>query len=109
MDTLYANAGLTPGSGERAEMIATLDGGADTRASVVRRVAENRQLYRRDYNTALVLVHYFGYLRRGPGDPPDKNLDGFNFWLEDLNRTGDYRSLSRVFIESGEYKDQIKR
>jgi hypothetical protein len=63
-------------------------------------------LYARDYNTAYVLLHYFGYLRRDPDRPPDHDLAGYNFWLRDLNRTGDYRSLTRVFIESGEYKDR---
>lgn len=60
-------------------------------------------------NAAYVLIHYFGYLHRNPDDAPDNNLAGYNFWLNELNHTGDYRSLSRVFIESGEYKDQVKR
>ncbi|MGB8508909.1 MAG: hypothetical protein WCD76_10910 [Pyrinomonadaceae bacterium] len=108
VDALYANANVTPDGKERAGLVALLDRSTDTRASIVRRVAENREMYRRDYDAAFVLVHYFAYLRRGPGDPPDKNLDGFNFWLEDLKQTGDRRSLSRVFMASGEYIDQTK-
>ena len=106
VDALYANAGVSPAASERSALIAALNGGTETRARVLRRVAENPELYKNDYNRAFVLVHYFGYLRRNPDDPPDNNLTGFNFWLNELNQTGDYRSFSRVFIESGEYKDR---
>jgi hypothetical protein len=109
VDALYANAAVTPAASERDAMVAALDKGTDSRASVLRRIVENRQLYRQEYNAAYVLMHYFGYLRRNPDDPPDNNLSGYNFWLQDLNRTSDHRSVSRVFIEAGEYKDQIKR
>lgn len=60
-----------------------------------------RQL-RNDYNAAYVRLHYFGYLRRDV-EPDDA---GYQFWLKDLNRTGDYRSLTRAFIESEKYKAQ---
>ncbi|MBC8029290.1 MAG: hypothetical protein H7Z16_04190 [Pyrinomonadaceae bacterium] len=106
VDALYTNAGLTPGASERAAHVRALDGGVETRASILRRVAEDPRLRRREHSSAFVLIHYFGYLRRNPDDPPDNDLTGFNFWLNELNSTGDYRSLSRVFIESGEYKDQ---
>ncbi|HVF49919.1 MAG TPA: hypothetical protein VNA19_07525 [Pyrinomonadaceae bacterium] len=105
---LYANAGVQPAATERDALVAALDARKETRASVLRRVAENRTLLRREYNAAYVLMHYFGYLRRNPDDPPDSNLEGYNFWLRDLDRTGDYRSVSRVFIESGEYKDKTE-
>ena len=105
VDALYANAGVELSRDERARLASALEAGAETRASVLRHVAEERELFAREYDTAYVLVHYFGYLRRGPADPPDKDLDGFNFWLRILRRTHDYRSMTRVFIESGEYKD----
>jgi hypothetical protein len=56
----------------------------------------------RDYNAAYVLLHYFGYLKRDI----ESDAEGYNFWLRDLNRTSDYRGLTRAFIESQEYKDQ---
>lgn len=56
----------------------------------------------RDYNAAYVLLHYFGYLKRDV----DADDAGYQFWLRDLNRTGDYRGLTRAFIESEEYKAQ---
>ena len=31
---------------------------------------------------------------------------GFYFWRDILNRSGDYRSLSRAFLESDEYKNR---
>jgi hypothetical protein len=47
-------------------------------------------------------MHYFGYLKRDI----ETDLEGYNFWLRELNRTGDYRGLTRAFIESQEYKEQ---
>ncbi len=108
VSALYANAGVRPREAERVLHVRLLTSGAETRSSVFRRVAENRELYRREYNAAYMLSHFFAYLRRNPDDPPDRDLKGFRFWLDDLDRTGDYRSVGRVFIESGEYKDQIK-
>jgi hypothetical protein len=108
VDALYANSGVVPSSRERADMIAALQARAVTRPGVLRRVAENRELYGKQYNTAYVLMHYFGYLRRDPDATPDSTLEGFNFWLDNLNRTGDYRSLSRAFLEAGEYKAQTR-
>ncbi|HEX7176610.1 MAG TPA: hypothetical protein VF240_15200, partial [Pyrinomonadaceae bacterium] len=108
IDALYKNAGVELSRTEHNRLAAALEAGAETRASLLRHVAEERELFSRDYDTAYVLTHYFGYLRRGPADPPDKDLDGFNFWLRILQRTRDYRSVTRVFIESGEYKDQGK-
>lgn len=108
VDALYANAGLEPPLRERAEIITALNTHALTRAAALRRIADDQKLYRREYNTAYVLTHYFGYLRRNPDDPPESSWAGFNFWLDILNQTGDYRGLSRAFVESGEYQDQIK-
>ena len=107
VEALASNANLDAETG--AELISTLDSNTSSRAAVLLRIAENGRFNKLDYNTAFVLVHYFGYLRRNPDDPPDSNLVGFNFWLNDLNKTGDYRSLSRVFIESGEYKDRGRK
>ena len=61
-----------------------------------------------EYNAAYVLCHYFGYLRRDPDDPPDHDLTGYNFWLRQLDRTNDYRGVTRAFIEADEYKQQIR-
>ena len=92
---LYSNAGVEPSAGERAELVAALGHGTHSRASVLRHVANNPQLLARDHNAAFVTLHYFGYLRRDPED---------DYWLRNLDRTGDYRSLTRAFLESDEYK-----
>jgi len=109
VDALLLNTGADQNRGSRQEFVNVLNNKTETRASVLRRVAEGTGSNKREYNTAYVLAHYFAYLRRNPEDAPDYNLTGFNFWLDDLNRTGDYRSLTRVFIESGEYKDRSSR
>lgn len=95
--TLYLNAGVEPSKRERAELSTTLESGKETRASVLRRVSANPQFFARDYNEAYVRLHYFGYLRRDPQD---------DFWLRHLNRTRDYRGLTRAFLESDEYKER---
>src|SRR4029453_12411629 len=83
-----------------------LDSETETRLSVLRQLIDNEQLYKREYNSAFILVHYFGYFRRNPDDPPDSDMEGFNYWLGILNRSGDYRSLSRAFLESEEYQNR---
>lgn len=106
VDALFRNLARKPESAERAALISALDKGTRSRAFVLKQIAENETSNKTDYNTAYVLVHYFGYLHRSPDDLPDHDLAGFKYWLTDLNDTGDYRSLTRVFIESDEYKNR---
>ena len=105
VDTLLNNAGLALNSSERASLISNLDPSLQTRAGVLRQIADKTGS-RASYNEAYVLINYFAYLGRDPDDPPDNNLSGFNFWLNDLNHTDEYRTLSRVFLESDEYKNR---
>src|SRR6266446_7908048 len=58
------------------------------RAHVLRTIAENQAFYDAEYNAAFVEMQYFGYLRCNPQDPPDNNLNGYNFWLNKLNEFG---------------------
>jgi hypothetical protein len=102
----YANAGLQPSNGQMGSLLQELIAGRETRATILRRIADDRRLFSRDYNTAYVLCHYFGYLKRDPDNPPDHDLTGFNFWRQQLDRTHDYRGLTRAFMESDEYKRQ---
>lgn len=77
------------------------------RARVLRRVAESQALTQRELNPAFVMMQYFGYLQRNPSDPPNTNLDGFNFWLHKLEEFGgDFRRAEMVksFLVSGEYR-----
>jgi hypothetical protein len=41
------------------------------RSRALRDVAENSTLAQQEFNRALVLMQYFGYLRRNPIDPPE--------------------------------------
>src|SRR5207249_4027453 len=96
VDTLFANAGVTPTSIDRAAAItefgsASTTSDAGARARALRRVAENSALIQKESNRAFVLTEYFGYLRRNPNDAPDTNFDGYSFWLNKLNQfNGDY-------------------
>ncbi|HJQ32337.1 MAG TPA: hypothetical protein VJ866_09165 [Pyrinomonadaceae bacterium] len=105
---LYVGAaGWETQLGERRRALAVqfADGDA-ARADELLRAAEDAALYKADYDTSYVLVHFFGYLGRDPGTPPDRDLTGFDFWRDVLRRNGDYRSLSRAFLESEEYKNR---
>jgi hypothetical protein len=110
VDALFANAGVTPGAQERTELINGLDSGTETRTTVLRKVADNQTLIQQEFNRAFVLEQYFGYLRRNPDDPPDNNLDGFNFWLSKLNQfNGNFvqAEMVRAFISSIEYRQRF--
>jgi hypothetical protein len=101
VDRLYANAGVAPSASERAELVAALDEGRETRAGAVRRVAENAEFTKREINPAFVLMQYFGYLRRDPDD------SGFNFWLSKLEQfKGNFvqAEMVKAFLASDEYK-----
>ena len=104
VERLYQNAGLEPAEGERASLAAAVSSGAETRAGALLRVAAEPGLAARERHRALLLIHYFSYLRRSPDDPPDGNLEGFNFWLAQLERTDDPDTIALAFRESFEYK-----
>ncbi|HEX7316213.1 MAG TPA: Calx-beta domain-containing protein [Pyrinomonadaceae bacterium] len=103
---LDANAGGVLTAAERAELSAALAAGTKTRAEVLRAVAENPELSRREFNRAFVLMQYFGYLRRNPDEFPDSTFVGYNFWLDKLEDfNGNYvdAEMVKAFISSDEY------
>ncbi|HYY98125.1 MAG TPA: hypothetical protein VE642_06015, partial [Pyrinomonadaceae bacterium] len=85
----------------RAALAEELAGGDESRRGGLLRVADEPGRYAREYDAAYVLAHFFAYLGRDPDPPPDA---GFDFWLHVLRRTHDYRSISRAFLESDEYR-----
>jgi mono/diheme cytochrome c family protein len=104
IDRLYSNAGVAPSSSERDELVRGLDGGSLTRAAALRRVAENGELSKKEFNAAFVLMQYFGYLRRDPDEP------GFNFWLSKLEQfRGDFQKAEMVkaFLSADEYRNRF--
>jgi len=117
VDKLFANAGVTPSDDDRLAAINEFASGgtsADTaaRSRVLRRVAENAKLAQQEFNSAFVLMQYFGYLRRDPNTGPDTNFDGYNFWLTKLNKfNGNFREAEMVkaFLVAGEYRQRFPR
>src|SRR5438309_2650589 len=112
VDALFANAGVTPTSNDRAAALSEFGSASTTsdlsaRARALRRVAENSSLIQTEFNRAFVLTEYFGYLRRNPNDAPDTNFDGYNFWLNKLNQfNGNFvgAEMVKAFIDSSEYR-----
>ena len=110
VDALYQHAGITPTAAERQAALDEFNTPAGARGRVMRRVAENQTLFTREFNRAFVLMQYFGYLRRNPDDPPDNNVNGYNFWLGKLNQFGgNYQAAEMVkaFIVSSEYRQRF--
>lgn len=88
----------------RDALIAGLNASTETRATVLRKVAEAEELGIREFTSAFVQMEYFGYLRR------QEDTAGFNFWLNKLNAfNGDFRAADMVkaFIESSEYRQKF--
>jgi len=54
-------------------------------------------------------MEYFGYLRPDPNSAPDSDMSGYNFWLDKLNKFGDYMSseMVRSFVISNEYRQRF--
>jgi hypothetical protein len=108
VDELTANARLTLGPAERAAFTAKLNDGTLTRAQFLLAIVTHADFAERESKRSLVLLHYFGYLRRDPDAAPDGNLNGFNFWLREVEGSGDVGRLPRGFMASGEYQDRKK-
>ena len=124
VDTLFQNVGAHPLSTERDVAILAYAGG-DTagRAAALRSVIESGSVFNAEYNSAFVLMQYYGYLRRNPDDAPDNNFAGYDFWLRKINSFSladedmrdDAQALARVqraemvraFIESDEYRQRF--
>ncbi|MFN2623463.1 MAG: hypothetical protein ABR611_11515 [Chthoniobacterales bacterium] len=106
---LATNGGFAMSEQEQAKLSEELAAGRETRVSILRRISADPRLAAREYNFAYVLCHYFSYLKRNPDTSPDYDLTGFNFWREQLDRTRDYRGVTRAFLESDEYKRQDSR
>jgi hypothetical protein len=104
VERLYENAGVEADPSERAALANALASRTETRAGALLKVAADPRLAERGRQRALLLLHYFAFLRRNPDDPPDHNLEGFNFWLSNLERTGDPDKIALAFRDSIEYK-----
>jgi uncharacterized repeat protein (TIGR01451 family) len=74
-----------------------------SRARIVRMVADDPLFINAEYNRAFVLMQYFGYLQRNPDE------GGYQFWLDVLNNRvpGNYRAMVCAFITSAEYQQRF--
>ena len=107
VNAVFARAGIELSEAERRLIVENLERGTERRADVLLRVVNDDGFYLREYNAAYVLFMYFIYLERNPDDPPDGNMNGLNFWVDYLNRNGDHRELSRIFLTSSERKERF--
>jgi len=99
VNLLFDTAALVPFTAERQQLADDMRNGK-TRAQVLREVIEIAEFRAREYNTAFVLMQYFGYLGRDP-EP-----EGFAFWLDVVNNRepNNYRGMVCAFITSAEYQ-----
>jgi len=110
VDALITNTSIPFTSAQRNDLVNGLTLLKETRATVLRKIAEDGAFTGAEFNKAFVLMQYFGYLRRNVDDLPDKDFSGFDFWLGKLNQfNGDYRAAEMVkaFISSDEYRKRF--
>jgi hypothetical protein len=103
----------------RSTLIANLNNASQTRAQVLRAVAESSEVNAKFYKQAFVTMQYFGYLRRDPEDcrnqqnwsGSDPNQCGYIFHNNRFNLSADQALLEntmvRGFIESPEYRQRF--
>ncbi|HSS22809.1 MAG TPA: hypothetical protein VLL54_22235 [Pyrinomonadaceae bacterium] len=106
VDTLLGHTGVSFTSDERLALLTGLTNGSQTRADVLRAIAENPRYVQAKFNETFVMMEYYGYLRR------DYDSSGFMFWLTKLNEhNGNFEQADMVkaFIISGEYRDRFPR
>jgi hypothetical protein len=104
VDALIANTGVAFTQAERDALVNGLNGGTETRATVLRKITEKPSFGQAEFTRSFVLMEYFGYLRRNP------DTAGFNFWLNKLNQfNGNYiaAEMVKAFILSGEYRQRF--
>lgn len=104
VDALFWRIQITPAANERRALVDGLMTGSETRASVLRKVAENSEFVNREFRRAFVMMQYFGYLRREPDGA------GFQFWLNKLDQfNGNFvhAEMVKAFITSNEYRQRF--
>jgi hypothetical protein len=104
VDALLTTAGLPITGSFRDSLVAGLNSGDETRATVLRKVSEDASLRAAEFNKAFVLMEYFGYLRR------DADSAGFAFWLNKLDAAGGNfinSDMVKSFLVSSEYRQRF--
>jgi len=116
VDRLFQTTGISVNANEKQALVNGLNNQTETRASVLQKVVDGavvmaegnqqfttaygRAFYEKEFNSAFVLMEYFGYLRRDP------DAAGYQHWLDKLNLYGNYVDAEMVlsFIYSPEYR-----
>ncbi len=99
VDELLRASSMTQSlASRRGQWVSELDAATKTRAQVLNEIVESPEVEQRFFNESFVAMQYFGYLRR------DLDQAGYNGWLEQLNRTGNYRAMVWGFLYSPEHK-----
>ncbi|HJU54466.1 MAG TPA: Calx-beta domain-containing protein [Pyrinomonadaceae bacterium] len=103
VNSLVGNSGLKPIA--RSELLGRLTRKEKTRADVLLEVLGSGEVKDSWRNDALVLAHYFTYLRREPDEA------GYKLWLEEAKKAGATVPLSVVsgFVNSPEYRQRFGR
>jgi hypothetical protein len=104
IDRLVSNAGIKLEPERRSTLIADLVTKRESRAALLLKIAADPAFIEKENDRSMVLLHYFAYLRRDPGEFPDKDLTGFNFWLQELARDHNAAKLQIAFWNSIEYR-----
>jgi len=107
VERLLANAGLSLNETERAALVDDLKQSRETRAGILLKIANDTRLIEKEHDRSVVLLHFFAYLRRNPGDPPEKNTSGFDYWVAEVKKHGG-SDLEKAFVNSAEYKALTK-
>lgn len=103
VDALIANVGATITAAERDELLQEFVRG-NSRAGVLSKLVDIPSISRKEFNSAFVLMQYFGYLRRDP------DAEGYNFWLTKLNNfDGNFvnAEMVKAFLRSTEYRNRF--
>jgi hypothetical protein len=117
VNLLFFTNGVGASTTERLALVNGLNGGTETRATVLQKVVDginvisegNQQFrttygqafYNLEFNRAFVQLEYFGYMKRDPDDA------GYAFWLAKLNQFGGNfvnAEMVLAFISSPEYR-----
>jgi hypothetical protein len=100
LDKLEQTTGVTISN--KANLVAALNGGTQTRAQVLRTVIESQPVFDKFFNRGFVTMQYFGYLRRDP------DTIGFKNWVDTLNADpSNFRHMIFGFIYSTEYMNRF--